>query len=169
MAVTVMNRPDFRTIATFRRRHLKALGDLFVQVLKLCRTAGLVRFGQVALDGTKVRADASVHKAMSYGCMRETENKLAAEVAAWFARAEATDAAEHREHGAKRCGDEMPDGSLTRSVALSASAPPKDILRTLRSEGNSRAEFVLHIPRSPKISAKSTEQVRRKNTVETAT
>ena len=109
MAVTAMNRPDFRTIAAFRRRHLRALGDLFVQVLKLCRVAGLVRLGHVALDGTKVQANASVHKAMSYGRMRQAEEKLAAEVAAWFARAEASDAAEDREHGAERRGDEMPD------------------------------------------------------------
>jgi transposase len=109
MAVTAMNRPDFRTIATFRRRHLKALGELFVQVLKLCRAAGLVKLGHVALDGTKVQANAGVHKAMSYGRMREAEKRLAAEVAAWFARAEATDAAEDREHGADKRGDEMPE------------------------------------------------------------
>jgi transposase len=109
MAVTAMNRPDFRTIATFRRRHLKALGELFVQVLRLCRKAGLVQLGHVALDGTKVQANASRHKAMSYGRMREAERKLAAEVAAWFARAEATDQAEDAAHGADRRGDEMPD------------------------------------------------------------
>jgi transposase len=118
MAVTAMNQPDFRTIATFRRRHLKALGDLFVQVLKLCRAAGLVRLGHVALDGTKVRANASVHKAMSYGRMREAEKKLAAEVAAWFARAEATDAAEDREHGTERRGDEMPDWVANKIARL---------------------------------------------------
>src|ERR1700747_2047528 len=73
MAVTAMNRPDFRTIATFRRRHLEALGDLFAQVLKLCRAAGLVKLGHVALDGTKIQANASAHKAMSYGHMREAE------------------------------------------------------------------------------------------------
>src|SRR3984893_14464286 len=109
MAVTAMNQPDFRTIAKFRQRHLKALGDLFVQVLKLCRAAGLVQLGHVALDGTKVRANASVHKAMSYGRMREAEKKLAGEVSAWFARAEVADAAEDREHGDERRGDEMPD------------------------------------------------------------
>ena len=92
MAVTAMNQPDFRTIAKFRQRHLKALSDLFVQVLKLCRAAGLAKLGHVALDGTKVQANASVHKAMSYGRMLETEKRLTAEVSAWFARAEATDA-----------------------------------------------------------------------------
>src|SRR3982074_736864 len=117
MAVTAMNRPDFRTIATFRRRHLKALGELFVQVLKLCRAAGLVKLGHVALDGTKVQANARVHKAMSYGRMREAEKKLAAEVSAWFARAEATDGAEDREHGAAR-GDEMPDWVANKAARL---------------------------------------------------
>src|SRR6476661_10995504 len=79
MAVTALNRPDFRTIATFRQRHLKAMGQLFVQVLKLCRAAGLVKLGHVALDGTKVQANASVHQAMSYGRMREAEKRLAGE------------------------------------------------------------------------------------------
>jgi transposase len=118
MAVTAMNKPDFRTIAAFRRRHLKALGDLFVQVLKLCRAAGLVKLGHVALDGTKVQANASRHKAMSYARMLETEKKLAAEVAEWFARAEAVDAAEDREHGAERRGDEMPDWVANKAARL---------------------------------------------------
>src|SRR5437764_11082449 len=87
MAVTALNRPDFRTIATFRQRHLKALGALFVQVLKLCRAAGLVKLGHIALDGTKVQANASKHKAMSYKRMLEAERKLAAEVAHWLSRA----------------------------------------------------------------------------------
>jgi len=138
MAVTALNKPDFRTIAEFRRRHLKALGDLFVQVLKLCRAAGLVKLGHVALDGTKVAANASRNKAMSYGRMREAEPKLAAEVAAWFARAEATDAAEDREHGNERRGDEMPDwvaDKVTRleriraakaALEAEAKAPPPD-------------------------------------------
>jgi transposase len=108
MAVTGMSRPDFRTVAEFRRRHLAALGGLFVQVLKLCREAGLVKLGHVALDGTKIKANASKHKAMSYGRMHEAEAKLRAEVQAWFARAEAADAEEDRAHGTER-GDELPD------------------------------------------------------------
>jgi transposase len=108
LAVTAMAKPDFRTIAKFRRRHLKALGDLFFQVLKLCQTAGLVRLGHVALDGTKIQANASLHKAMSYGRMRESERRLKAEIAAWFAKAEATDTAEDKAHGADLRGDELP-------------------------------------------------------------
>ena len=137
MAVTAMNRPDFRTIAKFRRRHLKALGDLFVQVLKLCRTAGLVKLGHVALDGTKLQANASVHKAMSYARMRDAEKKLAAEVEAWFVRAEASDTAEDGALGEAR-GDEMPDWVANKVERLAriraakaaleaeAKAPPPD-------------------------------------------
>jgi transposase len=138
MAVTAMNRPDFRTIAEFRRRHLKPLGDLFVQVLKLCRAAGLAKLGHVALDGTKIQANASKHKAMSYGRMGEAEKRLAAEVAGWFARAEAVDREEDRAHGAEARGDEMPDWVADKQARIErireakaaleaeAKAPPPD-------------------------------------------
>lgn len=108
MAVTAMQKPDYRTIGKFRLRHLDALGALFVQVLKLCSRAGLVRLGHVALDGTKVKANASKHKAMSYKRMRETEARLREEVATWFQRADAEDQSEDAEHGDRR-GDELPD------------------------------------------------------------
>lgn len=109
MAVSGLNRPDFRTISDFRKRHLAALADLFVQVLRLCRAAGLVKLGHVAVDGTKLEANASRHKAMSYGRMKQAETKLAAEVASWLRRAAAADEAEDAAHGADRRGDEMPD------------------------------------------------------------
>src|ERR1700732_1831476 len=108
MAVTGLSYPDFRTISEFRKRHLGALSDLFVQVLGLCRKAGLVKLGHVALDGTKIKANASKHKAMSYGRMEGAEEKLAAEVAGWMKKAAAQDAAEDRQHGDRR-GDELPD------------------------------------------------------------
>jgi transposase len=117
MAVTGMSRPDFRTIAEFRRRHLTALGGLFVQVLRLCREAGLVKLGHVALDGTKIKANASRHRAMSYGRMREAEAKLQAEVAGWFARAEAADVEEDGAHGSAR-GDELPDWVANKQQRL---------------------------------------------------
>ena len=109
MAVTGLQRPDFRTISDFRKRHLAALAGLFVQVLRLCRAAGLVKLGHVAVDGTKLRANANRRKAMSYGRMAQAEAKLAAEVAAWFDQAAAADADEDARHGASRRGDEMPD------------------------------------------------------------
>jgi Transposase DDE domain len=120
MAVTGLNRPDFRTIADFRKRHLAALSDLFVQVLHLCRAAGLVQFGHVAVDGTKLKANASRHKAMSFGRMKTTEPALATEVAAWLARADQADAAEDREHGPDRRGDETPDWMADKQRRLKA-------------------------------------------------
>ena len=107
-AVTALQRPDFRTISDFRKRHGAALQGLFVQVLRLCREAGLVKLGHVALDGTKIKANASKHKAMSYGRMVEAEPKLAAEVGGWLKAANQTDRTEDRAHGAARRGDEMP-------------------------------------------------------------
>src|SRR6266702_4666778 len=86
-AVTGMQRPDFRTISEFRKRHLAALSNLFRQVLKLCREAGLVKLGHVALDGTKIKANAGINKAMSYGRMKKAEPRFAAEVQRWFAEA----------------------------------------------------------------------------------
>src|SRR6266851_568690 len=101
--------PDHTAISEFRRIHLKALSGLFVQVLGLCRRAGLVKLGHVALDGTKLKANASKHKAMSYGRMAGAEEKLAAEVAGWLQKATTEDAAEDRRHGGDRRGDELPD------------------------------------------------------------
>ncbi len=106
MAVTAQQRPDFRTVSDFRKRHLEALAGLFAQVLELCAEAGLVRLGHVALDGTKIAAGASRHKAMSYGGMKRREGAL--EVERWLERAAEADAAEDAEHGTRR-GDEMPD------------------------------------------------------------
>jgi transposase len=97
MAVTGLNQPDFRTISDFRKRHLKALSGLFVQVLKLCRQAGLAKLGHVSLDGTKVKANASKHKSMSYERLNKKEAELRREVAEWFQKADAVDRAEDRE------------------------------------------------------------------------
>jgi transposase len=108
MAVTALNRPDFRTVSDFRKRHLSALSGLFVQMLKLCAEAGLVKLGHVAVDGTKIKANASKHKAMSYGRMDEAEARLEAEVASWFEQAATLDAAEDADHGTERRGDELP-------------------------------------------------------------
>jgi len=108
MMIVAGDPPDFRTISEFRRRHLKALAGLFVQVLKLAEKAGLVKLGHVALDGTKIKANASKHKAMSYQRMKKRETELEAEVDRWLKAAEAADAEEDKLHGSKR-GDEMPD------------------------------------------------------------
>jgi transposase len=107
MMIVAGDPPDFRTVSEFRKRHLKALAGLFVQVLKLAEKAGLVKLGHVALDGTKIKANASKHKAMSYQRMKKREAELEAEVDRWLKAAEAADAEEDKLHGSKR-GDEMP-------------------------------------------------------------
>lgn len=100
--------PDHDTIAAFRQQPLTARSGLFVQVLQLCERAGLVKLGHVALDGTKVQANASKHKAMSSGRMTETEQRLEAEVTALLAQATARDASEDQQYGVGRRGDELP-------------------------------------------------------------
>ena len=109
MAVTGMQKPDHDTVNEFRRRHLTALETLFVQVLRLCQKSGLVALGHVALDGTKVKANASKHKAMSYERMKKSEEELAADVRRHFKEAETTDQAEDEQFGKGKRGDEMPD------------------------------------------------------------
>jgi len=109
MSIVGLDAPDFRTISDFRKRHLQALGALFTQVVHLCEKAGLVKLGHVALDGTKVKANASKHKAMSYGRMEERAAQLEAEVAKWLSAAEAADAEEDKLYGRDKTGDEMPD------------------------------------------------------------
>ncbi len=108
MMIVAGDPPDFRTISEFRKRHLKVLAGLFTQVLKLAEKAGLVKLGHVALDGTKIKANASKHKAMSYERMKKREAELAAEVERWLKAAEAADAEEDKLYGDRR-GDGMPD------------------------------------------------------------
>ena len=102
------NAPDFRTIADFRKTHLPALRGFFEQVLDVARDLGTLRVGRVAIDGSKVKANASKHKAMSYGRMRDKQKQLRDEVTQLLAQAEAVDAAEDAEYGADRRGDELP-------------------------------------------------------------
>ena len=128
MAVTALQKPDFRTISEFRRRHLKALGELFVQVLQLCREAGLVKLGHVALDGTKIRANASKHKAMSYRRMQEAEKELAAQVEAWFQEAQAVDGEEDEQFGPDQRGDELPDWVVNKQQRLAKIREAKEAL-----------------------------------------
>src|SRR5436305_7336164 len=109
MSIVGFDATDFRTISEFRKRHLEALSALYLQVLQLCETAGLVKLGHVALDGTKIKANASKHKAMSYERMEQRAAELEAEVAKWFAVAEVADAEEDKRYGVDKTGEEMPD------------------------------------------------------------
>jgi transposase len=108
MRIVGFDAPDFRTISDYRKRHLKALGKLFGQILLLCEKAGLVKLGHVALDGTKIRANASKHKAMSYERMEKRAAELEAEVAQWLSAADVADAKEDSLHGRDKTGEEMP-------------------------------------------------------------
>ncbi len=122
------NEPDFRTIADFRKTHLTALQGFFEQVLQMARELGAVRVGRVALDGSKVKANASKHKAMSYDRMREKQRQLRQEVKQLLAQAEATDAAEDTQYGADRRGDELPAELQRRESRLTRIREAKRVL-----------------------------------------
>jgi transposase len=128
--------PDHDSIASFRQRHLAALASLFVQILQLCRAAGLVTLGHVALDGTKIKANASKHKAMSYARMQATEQRLEQEVRALLAQAETVDAAEDATYGRGRRGDELPDELARRESRL---AKIREAKAALEQEARARA------------------------------
>jgi transposase len=136
MMIVAGDPPDFRTISEFRKRHLQALASLFVQVLKLAEKAGLVKLGHVALDGTKIKANASKHKAMSYARMKKREAELNAEVERWLKAAEAADAEEDKLHGSKR-GDEMPDWMADKEKRL---AKIREAKAELEAEAKAAAE-----------------------------
>ncbi|HLV22778.1 MAG TPA: IS1182 family transposase [Polyangiaceae bacterium] len=110
--------PHFTRIAAFRRDHLSALSKLFVQAVRLCAEAGLVKLGHVSIDGTKIRANASKHKAMSYDRMKREEQRLQDEIAALLARAEAEDREEDARYGQQSDGNEVPEELRRRESRL---------------------------------------------------
>lgn len=112
------NQPDFRTISDFRKRHVDALEHLFLEILRLCREAGLVKFAHISLDGTKIKANASKHRAMSYGRMRSDEARLQQEIKAMLREANRTDQREDRRYGADKRGDELPAELAIRESRL---------------------------------------------------
>jgi len=128
MMIVALDAPDFRTVSDFRKRHLKALAELFVQVLKLAGAAGLVKLGHVALDGAKIKANASKHKAMSYERMKKREAELEAEVDRWLAAAAAADAEEDKAFGKDRRGDEMPAWIADKEKRLAKIREAKTVL-----------------------------------------
>lgn len=142
MAVTAMQQPDHRTVSDFRKRHLAALANLFGQVLKLCQRTGMVKLGHVALDGTKVQANASKRKAMSYARMKKSEKELEAVVAEWMAKADAIDAAEDREFGPERRGDELPEWVKDKAKRL-------EVIRAAKAELEAEAKAALARQREP--------------------
>jgi len=131
------NAPDFRTIADFRKTHLSALRSFFEQVLHLARELGAPRVGRVALDSSKVKANASKHKAMSYGRMQEKQRQLRAEVNQLLDQAEAADAADDAEHGPDRRGDELPAELQRRESRLKRI---REATRALEARAKAEAE-----------------------------
>ena len=132
--------PDHDTIATFRKEQLANLSQLFVEVLRLCQRAGLVKLGQVALDGTKVKANASKHKAMSYERMGEAEKKLEAEVKGLLEEAARVDAEEDAKYGKGRRGDELPGELARRETRLGKIREAKSALEQEAREAAERKQ-----------------------------
>lgn len=114
--------PDFRSIGRFRERHLDALAGVFLQALELCQAAGMVKLGHVALDGTKVRANASRHKAMSYARLTDKQKVLADEISDLMAGAQTVDAEEDARYGPGKRGDELPAELASRQRRAAAMA-----------------------------------------------
>ena len=134
------NTPDFRTVSDFRKDHLEALADLFLQVLALCQRARLVKLGHVALDGIKVRANASRNKAMSYARMKEKKEQLAVEVAELLRRAQEVDYEEDRRYGQDKRGDELPEELAFRESRFRKIRVAKEALEAEAREAAEQAE-----------------------------
>ena len=157
MAVTGMSKPDHTTISEFRRVHMKELGPVFVQVLQLCEEAGLVKLGHVALDGTKMKANASKHKAMSYERMVENEKKLEAEVKRWLDESEREDEEDNGKHGKSKRGDELPDWvskkesrlAKIREAKARLEAAAKERAKRLAEERAKKERELGHPPSGP--------------------
>jgi hypothetical protein len=136
-------------VSDFRKRHLKALSGLFVQVLKLCAAAGLMKLGHVAIDGTKIKANASKHKAMSYGRMRQREAQLKEEIAQLVEQAEAQDTAEDQEYGVDSDGYSVAEELARREARLAKIQTAREHL-----EAEQRAEQGLPAGGQPVIGDK---------------
>ena len=134
LAIVGDDRPDFRTLSDFRKIHLDVFVGVFTQVLQLAAAAGLVRLGNLAIDGTKIQGNASRHKAMSYGYMKKEEQRLRAEIDTLLRQAHATDAGEDAALGSRR-GDELPAELQRRQDRLAVLAAAKQ-----RLEAAARAE-----------------------------
>lgn len=135
--LTADQHPDHDTIAEFRKRHLKALSGFFVQILRLCQKVGLVKLGHVSLDGTKVKANASKHKAMSYARMEKKAEELEAEVRRLLQEARAVDDAEDALYGKGKRGDELPEELRFKQKRLEKI---KEAMESLEQEAKAEAE-----------------------------
>jgi transposase len=145
------NQPDFRTLSDFRKLHLEALEELFQQVLRITLATGTMKLGRVALDGSKVQANASKHKAMSYARMKETEKRLREEVRRLLEQAEAVDEEEDARYGRDRRGDELPAELARRETRIQKIREAK---RALEERARAEAESKGQPPEESKPKAK---------------
>ena len=139
------NEPDFRTISDFRKIHLESLKNMFEQVLAMALECGSIKLGEISLDGTKLKANASKHKAMSYGRMKEKQQQLKEEVKQLLEQAEAADEEEDREYGDQR-GDELPEELRRRETRL---AKIKEAKKVLEQRARDKAMRKARAPRRP--------------------
>jgi transposase len=146
--------PDHDSIAGFRKRHLQELGRLFVQVLQLCERAGLVKLGHVAIDGTKIKANASKYQSLSYARMQEAEQELAAEVARLLGEAQRIDEEEDELYGKGKRGDELPAELRERATRLVK-------IRALKAELEEEAKVAAEQERVEKEKAAGAKRYRR--------
>jgi transposase len=140
------NTPDFRTLSDFRKIHRKAVERLFEEVLRLALKAGAIKLGRVAIDGSKVKANASKHKAMSYGRMKEKEHELREEIRRLLCEAERQDQAEDRRYGKDRTGEELPEELRRRESRLERIRQAK---RALEEEARRQAQEAGKEPAQP--------------------
>ncbi len=156
--------PDHSAIADFRKTHLPALSGLFLQVLQLCQKAGMVKLGRVALDGTKVKANASKHKAMSYAYMQRAEKELKAEIDTMLSEAAEADAQEDAVHGKERTGNELPKELRRRQDRLARIQAAKAALEAEAKEAReavlAERERTKNPPEEPPAPSLPTHQVR---------
>src|SRR5688572_17175052 len=136
LAIVGTERPDFRTISDFRKQHLEAFKDVFVHVVRLAGAAGLVKLGNVSTDGTKIQGNASRHKAMSYGYMRQEVERLREEIEALGTQASQQDEAEEAALGSRR-GDDLPAELARRDQRV---ARIEAAMRRLEAEAKAEAE-----------------------------
>lgn len=128
------NFPHHRTICDFRRDHLQQFIELFKQVVLIAKSSGLIKMGRVAIDGTKVKANASRHKAMSYDRMKQEEKRLESEIAELLKQAEQTDRKEDQEYGSEKRGDELPEELQRRESRLKKIREAKKRLEERQAE-----------------------------------
>lgn len=147
MAVTALQKPDHRTINAFRNRHLASLSGLFVQVLDLCRKAGLVKLGHVSIDGSKIRANASKHKSMSYSRMESTKKELEAIVQGWLEQSDYEDALEDELYGEDKRGDELPSWVTDKKERLRRVS---EALEEMKAEAKERDQEALEAQKQGK-------------------